>query len=329
MGPMHVDDGRRLAAIILLCLAGCRAKEPRVDPSIGRTFPPIEVPAEVEGQTYERVFVFGDWGTGTPGQQAVADAMARRARETPIHLMLSVGDNFYVDGVESTDDSKWERFEEVYDDPALQVPLHATLGNHDHLGDPDAQVAYGRKNPRWVMPARHYDFTRTLADGTQAHYFAIDSTPIHSGWSGHEEQLAWLDGALARSTARWKIVFGHHPMYTNSGRENDEAMLERLEPLFTRHGVDVYFAGHDHILELLRPVNGVQYVVSGGGGGPEGMGRVTWRENTIYAASGGGFVAMRVGRDELVLEFVRTDGRTQFLHVLRKAQVAAPVGAGQ
>lgn len=317
---MHVRRSALVASIII-AVAGCRFREPRVDPSIGRTLPDILVPQEVEGQTYDHALVLGDWGTDRPGQRVVAAAMAERARQRPIDFVLTTGDNFYVSGVGSVEDPLWEEvFEDVYADRALQVPFYASLGNHDHKGNVGAQVEYSKVSERWVMPAQYYDFTRTLADGTVAHFLAIDSTPIHSEWAGFEEQLRWLEDRLARSTARWKIVFGHHPLYTNSGRENDVTMIEHLEPIFDRWDVDLYFAGHDHILELLRPVKGVQYVVSGGGGGPDGAGRVTWRdETTVYAATGGGFVALRIGRDELVLEFVRTDARTQFVHVLRKA----------
>jgi len=39
-----------------------------------------------------------------------------------------------------------------------------------------------------------------------------------------------------------------------------------LEPLFVKHGVQVAFAGHDHVYERLHPQQGVQYFVSGAAG---------------------------------------------------------------
>jgi predicted phosphodiesterase len=39
-----------------------------------------------------------------------------------------------------------------------------------------------------------------------------------------------------------------------------------LEPIFTRHGVDVVFSGHDHVYERLKPQRGIQYFVSGAAG---------------------------------------------------------------
>lgn len=326
---------QRLAPLAtLLLLTACGSPTFRLDPAAHRRLPAAVVPPLPDGAAHERFIAFGDWGTGDPDQRRVAQAMAAWARRSGLAFMLTVGDNFYQRGVESADDPLWEDvFEDVYDDPALaRAPVYASLGNHDHKGNPDAQVAYGREHRRWVMPARYYTVHRVLADGTEVQLFAIDSMPIHSGWAGFEEQLAWLDRALGASTARWKLVFGHHPLYTHSGRGRDEAMIRHLEPLLVRHGVDVYFAGHDHILELLQPREGVQYVVTGAAGGPDNMGRVAWAEDTLYAASGGGFVGGRVSRDELVLEFVRLGGRPQFVHVLRKAppdgaQAPAPASA--
>ncbi|MCO5172173.1 MAG: tartrate-resistant acid phosphatase type 5 family protein [Planctomycetes bacterium] len=303
--------------VVTLTLAACGATPRYPDPAAERALPPVEVAPLAPGTAHERFIAFGDWGTGRPGQRQVAAAMATWARrDGGVAFLLTVGDNFYPRGVASLDDPHWrETFEEVYDDPALAVPLYVSLGNHDHKGDPDAQVAYGRRNPRWVMPARHYEVVRALADGTTVHLFAIDSEVIQ----GDPAQVRWLDEALGASTARWKVVFGHHPLYARSKRGPDAGMIALLEPLFVRHGVDLYLAGHDHVLELLQPKQGVHYVVTGAGGGVERMGPANWTSDTIYTSTGGGFVGARVSRDELLLEFVRETGRTQFAYALHKA----------
>lgn len=317
----------RLAPLaVVLCLAsgvGCGSAQ-FVDPASVRRLPPVEVPASLPDRAYERFVALGDWGTGNDDQQRVADAMATWARANGLTFLLTVGDNFYPAGVESVDDEQWdEAFEQVYDDAALFVPVYASLGNHDYKGDPDAQVAYGQSHPRWIMPARYYDFVRTLADGTTAHFFAIDSTPIERGWSDAEAQVAWLEAALTASRASWKIVFGHHPLEGTPGRG-----VRALEPLLARHEVDLYLAGHDHVLELMQPRDGVHHLTSGGGAGPDLHHEARWTSETIYAATGGGFVAVRIGRDELVIEFVRLDGRTQFVHVIDRAVPAAAKPTG-
>ena len=44
-------------------------------------------------------------------------------------------------------------------------------------------------------------------------------------------------------------------------------MQEYLQPLFEGNGVQLVFAGHDHTYERTI-INGITYVVSGGGGAP-------------------------------------------------------------
>jgi hypothetical protein len=67
-----------------------------------------------------------------------------------------------------------------------------------------------------------------------------------------EAEAEWLDKTLAASTARWKIVTMHHPMFellprnipgvVDTGPERRALFL----PIFTRHGVDIALQGHDH-----------------------------------------------------------------------------------
>ena len=100
-------------------------------------------------------------------------------------------------------------------------------------------------------------------------------------------------------------------------------MIAALEGVLTTHNVDVYFAGHDHTLEMLKPVEGVHYVISGGGAGPERAYGVDWTDESYYAATLGGFTLCRLSRDELVIEFVRLDGKTEYAHTISKAPVQA------
>lgn len=289
------------------------------DPAADRDLPPPVLPPAREGERYVRALVLGDWGSALPGQRLVAEAMVGRAREQPIDLLLTTGDNFYPRGVRSTDDPQWaQKFERVYDDPALQVPVYPALGNHDYMGDVQAQVDYSALNPRWRLPARYHAFTWP-ADDPLVEFFITDTQALLLR-GADPEQRAWLAEALARSTSRWKVVVGHHPLHSGGRHGGSRALRERLEPLLVERGVDLYMAGHDHTLEMLRPVQGVHHLVSGGGAGAEWAYKVEWTDAHFYAATGGGFVALRVGADDLVIEFVRPDGRTQFAHTLIKGR---------
>jgi tartrate-resistant acid phosphatase type 5 len=309
-----------LALLIALPLAAQDRERGREDPAASRDLPPVVIPPARDGVRYLRALVFGDWGIGSPGQRAVADAMAKRAEAEPVDALITTGDNFYPRGVASVQDPHWRAtFEEVYAQPSLQVPVYPCLGNHDWGGDVQAQVAYGGVNPRWRLPATYHAWSWPEGEATPVvQLFVLDTTPMLMR-GGSAEQLRWLDEQLGASTARWKVVYGHHPIHSNSRHGDTPTLKQTLEPILIRRQVDLYMAGHDHALELFKPIQGVHHLVSGGGGGPEFAYPITWsEEEDLYAATLGGFVALRVGPDELVIEFVRMDARTQFAHTLIK-----------
>src|ERR1700692_2120748 len=102
--------------------------------------------------------VVGDWGRqGTNHQRDVAVQMGKAAAALGSRCVVSVGDNFYEDGVASTADPQWHSsFEEIYAAPSLQIPWYVALGNHDYRGVPQAQIDYAKSSMRWRMPSRYY-----------------------------------------------------------------------------------------------------------------------------------------------------------------------------
>lgn len=312
---------RTFSLVFLVSLVGSAcASPPPEDPAATHEIPAFEVPPVREGVTYVRALVFGDWGSGTTSQRETAAAMAARIRrsEAPPNYVLTTGDNFYPSGVKSAEDPIWAAYyEKIYAAQEFNVPWRPTLGNHDYKGNIEAQIAYSARDSRWDLPARFYAFQEDLGEGKSVEFFAIDTTPL--GYRTEDtEQLEWLEKTLAASKATWKIVFGHHPLYSHSKRPYNQTLIRRLEHLFVKHQVDIYLAGHDHVLELVKPREGVLYAVSGAGGGPMKAYPARWTDASLYAATGGGFMWLRVCKDELVLEFCRMKGETQFAHLVRK-----------
>lgn len=311
---------RVLGALLLLALgAGCRAS----DPAAERELPPVVVRALEPGEAALTVCAVGDTGTGGSGQADVATSMATRAAEEPWDLVLLLGDNFYPEGVASLDDPQWEEaFEAIYDAPALrQVPFYVVLGNHDHKGSVQAQVDYSQRSARWRLPARHYAFEEVLADGTRVGFFMLDTQVMLPGSAEGEAQRTWLAEALAQSEADWKVVCGHHPIYSSKlTREGYRTHLGPfLEDTLVAGDVDLYLAGHDHVLELSQDLRGVRHVISGAGAGWDKAVEIEWGERSDYAATGGGFCVLRFTARDVTLEFVRLDGATQFASTLERA----------
>jgi tartrate-resistant acid phosphatase type 5 len=269
--------------------------------------------------------VVGDWGSGNENQAKVARAMGVAADANGCDFIISTGDNFYPRGVAGVTDEKFRtHFEEPYSAPSLQVPWHVALGNHDHDGNVRAQIDYMQINPRWILPSHYYKRTMRLPDGGLADFFFLDTDPIRSEYQSwarvvyfpSSKQVAWLERELASSRAPWKIVVGHHPLFSGGSHGGTAALVAVLKPLFERYGVQVYLNGHNHNLEHVG-MGDVQYLTVGGGSNPAPVRPV---DGLHFAASRLGFMQGRLAAEEMQIEFFDDNARP-----LYRAHI--PVGA--
>jgi acid phosphatase len=253
--------------------------------------------------------------------------MEAAAVELGSRFVLSVGDNFYPDGVASVTDPHWKlSYEDIYAGPHLQTPWYVALGNHDYHDEPQAQLDYARTSPRWRMPARYYKVAGSSLGYPDLDMFCIDTTPMmaefterrvrHSGQSVDQQntdrQLAWLDRELAASTAPWKLVFGHHTIRSGgSGHGDTPEMVEKVLPILQRHKVQAYVCGHDHDLQHIAR-DGLNYVLTGAGSEVRPVRAVA---GTTFCAAVSGFTAFRLSRDALDIAFRDHTGAT--LHSTR------------
>lgn len=266
----------------------------------------------------------GDWGRdGQFGQRAVADAMVRTAATDGARFVISLGDNFYPDGVADTESSQWvSSFEAIYTAPSLQVPWYVVLGNHDYHLSAQAQLDYTLHSPRWKLPARYYQVSRRIDADTTVDFFFLDTNPYIEGYRANpgkyrgildqdpSAQTRWLEAALARSTARWKIVCGHHPIISSSPKHGDtRELVSTILPLLQRHGVQVYLNGHEHDLQHLQ-AGGLNFFCSGAGS----QTRPTARDARTLFSIGDtpGFAALALTRDELKVRFIDAEGKTLY-----------------
>jgi tartrate-resistant acid phosphatase type 5 len=269
--------------------------------------------------------VVGDWGRdGASHQRDVATQMGRAAAQIDARFVVSVGDNFYDNGVQSTTDPQWRTsFEDVYVAQSLQKPWYVTLGNHDYHGSPQAQIDYAATSDRWRMPTRYYKVSGAEFGAPEADLFVIDTSPIvqryrsglHSALAQNvqsqdvDTQLAWLDAELGRSQAQWKLVFGHHTIFSGgSAHGNTPELVAQVKPLLERHGVQTYVNGHEHDLQHIQ-VGAVNYVCSGAGSEVRPTGET---EGTRFALARSGFAAITIRASALDLEFRDYTGRSVY-----------------
>jgi tartrate-resistant acid phosphatase type 5 len=266
--------------------------------------------------------IFGDWGrNGERDQREVAAQMALAAKAIKPRFIVSVGDNFYEDGVASATDPQWQTsFENVYRDPAFQVPWQVILGNHDYHGNCDAQLEYARIHPRWNMPARYFLQNYQIDGATTADFFYLDTSPMvksywHKGKTKAQvstqdvpKQLEWFKGALAASKAKWKIVIGHHPIYSGGEHGDTVELIENVLPLLHEHKAQVWFNGHDHDLQHL--VAGDLNLFCSGAGSEFRPTKDT--VHTKFADACSGFTAVSLQADKMVVRM--TDNHGQLLY---------------
>ncbi len=191
-------------------------------------------------------------------------------------------------GADGRDDAK--RFQDLFVAPYgdfgwgdADFRIYGVLGNHDwHTSRAAAlaQVAFLERTRPFFMAGTSYAATPPSARGA-VEVFALDTHVLLAGEKVLEDKLAddgseiattqletpqpWsvpamaaekamvadLDRRLRASKARWKIVIGHHPLWSSSGGKfrQSQALRAALLPVLCREA-DLYFAGHEHTLEL-------------------------------------------------------------------------------
>jgi 3',5'-cyclic AMP phosphodiesterase CpdA len=238
--------------------------------------------------------VIGDSGLGSTEQAAVADRMVA----LDPHFVLHTGDVVYPDGQAAGYDPY---FFQPYQALMQRAPVFPTLGNHDYhvqRGQPYIDAFHlPHNNPG--NTERYYSF-----DWGNAHFTALD---FNAG--PDPAQLEWLESDLASTDKPWKFVFYHQAIYS-SGPHGTESWVaawrQLLAPIFEQHEVDIVFNGHDHIYERTHPINGVVYIVSGGGGGP--LYRVIPQSFSAYAAAKYHTVFVTLDGCALTLQALEPDG---------------------
>lgn len=228
-----------------------------------------------------RFAVIGDSGTGDTDQLRLAHQMLVWHTRLPYSLVLMLGDNIYGGFMGSGGGDKKD-FEKKFDRPYAPllergVIFRAALGNHDmrHRDGRDLIEAHDRFHIDG--PLGYYSFTAghwTTTDGREAplvEFFVINTIRLEHD-KKDPKQIAWLKEALAKSRARWRILYGHHPLYsTGKAHGGDPGLRSKLVPLLhgrepTAPSVHVVFAGHDHIYQRFHPLLGIVYFVDGSSG---------------------------------------------------------------
>lgn len=254
-------------------------------------------------------------------QKPIAELMGETAGSIDAKFVIASGDTHHYLGIQSTEDPLWmTNFELIYSHPELQIEWYPTLGNHEYKGNTQAVIDYSKVSRRWCMPDRYYTQVYKLKGGESLRVIYIDTPPLIDEYRNKKEtypdaanqdmdkQLQWLDATLKGATEKWKIVVGHHPIYAETSKGENERldMQKRVDPILRKYNVDMYICGHLHTFQHLK-VKGsdINYIVNSSGS----LSRIPKPiEGTVFCSPETGFSVCSASANELVLYMINNKG---------------------
>jgi predicted phosphohydrolase len=173
----------------------------------------------------------GDWGSGRNSNwQKVVAAMAT----VKPSVVLVPGDMSYSGGV-----AKWS----PVTDAIKKIPskVFGSQGNHDDASYGSTFDAYS-------------NFVQTVGNVS---FMGLNSNSTGSA-------VSYLTANASKLTAKWKVVFFHHPVYTV--KSDHAATMQSIQPELEKAKVQLCIAAHNHNYQRFAPIGGVTHIVSGLGG---------------------------------------------------------------
>lgn len=294
--------------------------------------------AQTEKQQWKQMtgavslFMANDLGrNGYYDQKKIAELMGEMAGTVDPEAVLAVGDVHHFNGVASTADPLWTtNYENIYSHPDLMIDWFPLLGNHEYRGCTQAVLDYGKVSRRWMMPSRYYSRVFNHKGVTLRVVF-IDTTPLIDKYRNDAEtypdacrqdmeaQLGWLDNTLKDAKEDWVVVVGHHPIYAETPKSEDERtdMQRRVMPLLHKYNnVSLYACGHIHNFQHIRRAGDpIDYVVNSSASLARPVKPI---EGTAFCSPADGFSVITADKHQLRLYMIDNEGNT--LHTVSKTK---------
>lgn len=278
------------------------------------------------------LYLANDLGrNGYYDQKLIAELMGRMGETIGPKCVIAAGDIHHFNGVASVNDPLWTtNYEQIYSHPELMIDWFPVLGNHEYRGNTQAVLDYGQISRRWMMPSRYY--TKVFnKKGLSLRVVFIDTTPLINRYrkeyttypdarkQNDVAQLQWLDETLRNAHEDWVIVVGHHPIYaeTSKSQEERDDMQKKVLPLLHKYNnVALYACGHIHNFQHIRKSNDkIDYVVNSSASLAR---KVNPIDGTQFCSSEPGFSVISATSSQLNLYMIDKEGKVLYTVTHRK-----------
>lgn len=200
------------------------------------------------------LWAFGFVGDTHAGySDGTVDQIFVRLQQAGVEFVLHLGDMVDV----GASDQEWDQFAALAH--AHDLRIMPAVGNHDvHRGYPSDRGEIRMRQYFPQLPETFYSFSHRGLN-----FVMLNSERVLSPGS---EQATFLARQL-KSAPGPTFVCLHRPVFTCSRRDRPFMLARRLwlHPRLAESGVLCVLAGHNHYYERTYPLDGVTYVVSGGG----------------------------------------------------------------
>lgn len=186
--------------------------------------------------------------------QMAAAVMEKAVATMPEHEFIATLGDF----VNDCTNEEWDSYFRNFAFANMNTTLIPVAGNHE------GNLQWFKFNNMFNIGAVPGSATITGCyysfDWGDAHFAVLNSNDMYPMSMA---QINWLKNDMNASDAQWKIVLMHRALYSagkNINKPDTLIMRSMLLPVIDELGIDVVFAGHDHMYYRSEPVKGEKVI---------------------------------------------------------------------
>ena len=273
---------------------------------------------QYESAATQHLAVIGDVRTSGLRPPPIFFQVAAQLEKDRPEVVLSVGD--LINAHQGANPSaQWTALENAVQQIGAQQ-FYPCLGNHDTHGSLGALDDF---RTAFSLPGNAPGSLKGIAysvDVGRVHLVCVSTEYPGAEHSLGDEQLDWLAGDLAQSSAPYVLVFGHDPAFAvgphvGESLDYDPARRDRFWNILRDAHVTAYFAGHEHLYHR-QDYDGLTQMILGSSG------------SDIDRGFGGefvGYATIDVSDSNLLVQVLDSQGlqRDTFSELPRDAGTAA------